>query len=292
MNSRRSIGRRRTCQAKSYWNIRAPEGIHDERSPPFGIYVKLNDEGLREALSGIRASILLGRSFRREPFRYSHSSVKVVDQELAKRLILHASGTLQPPDLGLAGNAGLDHLEKHRWSIWTNLVLSNHTASHGLSGIRGTQDSVSESSLFTGSPNEPQWRKSWRKENAFRRSGRFHGILHQLDRAPIAHDGLRGTADTRMFRPPHYLVLHGRVGSAAVVMAFEAAMSHPCFSYGTEGDPSMKSVLFRRSSWFSTAYIGSAYMSLPPSQGGWNGLKIKSQDMGHILRSSPRVRNL
>jgi superfamily II DNA or RNA helicase/HKD family nuclease len=256
---------------------------------PFGIYDKLIDEGLREALSRhpeLR-SILGKIDPEEEPFRYSAFIGKVVEQALREKTDPSTRLELCNRLISvLAGNAGLDHLDKHRLVDLDKPVLLEITPPHmGSPGIPRPQTSVSESSLFTGSPNEPQLAHELAEE------------MRSADQVDILVSFIKWTG-LRLLMPAFEELRTRDVPVRLITTSYMGASDPPAVewlsklpnvrirvSYDTERTRlHAKAYHFRRSSGFSTAYIGSANMSHAAITSGleWN-LKITSQDMGHIL---------
>ncbi len=173
----------------------------------------------------------------------------------------------------LAGNAGLDHLDKHRLVDLDKPVLLEITPPHmGSPGIPRPQTSVSESSLFTGSPNEPQLAHELAEEM---RSADQVDILVSF----IKWTGLRllmpafeelRTRDVS--RPPHYQSYMGASDPPAVEWLSKLPNVRIRVSYDTERTRlHAKAYHFRRSSGFRPPISVSRTCPMPPSQAAWNG---------------------
>jgi HKD family nuclease len=145
---------------------------------------------------------------------------------------------------------------------------------------------MAESSLFTGSPREPQLVHELQKEM---RSADGVDILVSF----IKWSGLRllmaAFEDLRLRDIPVRVITTSYMG-ASDAPAIEWLAKTPNVkvrvSYDTERTRlHAKAYHFKRATGFATAYIGSANMSRAAVTSGleWN-LKITAQDMGHILR--------
>lgn len=255
----------------------------------FGIYDKLIDEWLNGALERHpELRPVFGKiDPEEEPSRYSAFIGKVVEKalrhetapsfrrELCNRLIA-----------ALAGNPGLDHLDIHRLPALEKSVLLEIPPPHlGSSETPRPQTSISESSLFTGSPNEPQLAHELLEEM---RSADAVDILVSF----IKWTGLRllmpAFEELRTRDVPVRVITTSYMGASdppAVEWLSKLPNVHIRVSYDTERTRlHAKAYHFKRLSGYSTAYIGSANMSHAAITSGleWN-LKITSQDMPHIL---------
>ncbi len=186
----------------------------------------------------------------------------------------------------LASEAGMGHLEKHRLIVGRkSLLLEITPPGYGTSGIPRPHTSIVESSLFTGSPREPQLVHELLEEM---RSADSVDILVSF----IKWSGLRllmpGFEDLRDRDVPVRLITTSYMGvSDAPAVEWLATMPNikVRISYDTERTRlHAKAYHFKRLSGFSTAYIGSANMSHAAMTSGleWN-LKVTAQDMAHIL---------
>ena len=259
------------------------------RSLSHGIYEALIDEYLRDALA-LRPELrtVFGKIDPEEqPAKYASFVAKVLEQALKeesdseKRLAL-CNWILSH----VAKEPGRNHLEKHRLVSQQKPILLEITPpNYGTSGIPRPQTPLAESSLFTGSPQEPQLAHELHEEM---RSADAVEILVSF----IKWSGLRllmpAFEDLRDRHVPVRLITTSYMGASdAPAVEWLARMPNVevRISYDTERTRlHAKAYHFRRNSGFSTAYIGSANMSHAAITSGleWN-LKVTAQDMGHIL---------
>lgn len=222
-----------------------------------------------------------------QPSRYSAFVAKVLEQALReesdpeKRLAL-CNEILSHVCLDPRRN----HLEKHRLVADPKPILLEITPPHyGSQGIPRPHTSIGESSLFTGSPQEPQLAHELLEEM---RSADGVDILVSF----IKWSGLRllmpAFEDLRDRHVPVRLITTSYMGASdapAVEWLAHLPNVEVRVSYDTERTRlHAKAYHFKRHSGFSTAYIGSANMSQAAMTSGleWN-LKVTDQDMGHIL---------
>jgi superfamily II DNA or RNA helicase len=254
-----------------------------------GIYEALLDEFLREALARrpeLR-SVFGKIDPEEQPARYAAFVAKVLEQALHEesdpenRLALCnriIELVAHEPDRG--------HLERHRLVPEQKPILLEVTPpNYGTSGIPRPHTPLAESSLFTGSPQEPQLAHELLEEM---RSTDGVDILVSF----IKWSGLRllmpAFEDLRDRHVPVRLITTSYMGASdAPAVEWLARMPNVevRVSYDTERTRlHAKAYHFRRNSGFSTAYIGSANMSQAAITSGleWN-LKVSAQDMGHIL---------
>jgi superfamily II DNA or RNA helicase/HKD family nuclease len=222
-----------------------------------------------------------------QPARYAAFVARVLEQALReegdpdKRLALcnHILGQV-------AQEPGKSHLGKHRLIPDQKPVLLEITpAQFGKSGIPRPHTPLTESSLFTGSPQEPQLAHELLEEM---RSADGVDILVSF----IKWSGLRllmaAFEDLRDRQVPVRLITTSYMGASdapAVEWMAQLPNVEVRVSYDTERTRlHAKAYHFRRESGFSTAYIGSANMSQAAITSGleWN-LKVTAQDMPHIL---------
>jgi HKD family nuclease len=257
--------------------------------PAHGIYDTLLDQSLRDIFAQVpELRAVLGKiDIEEQPARYASFVAKIIEQTL--RVVDNPEGRLALAnriiDL-LAGETGLDHLEQHKLVEVRNSLLLEITPTHyGSSGIPRPQTSIVESSLFTGSPREPQLVHELLEEM---RSADAVDILVSF----IKWSGLRllmtGFEELRERNVPVRLITTSYMG-ASDAPAIEWLAAQPNvetrISYDTERTRlHAKAYHFRRKSGFSTAYIGSANMSHAAMTSGleWN-LKVTAQDLPHIL---------
>lgn len=254
-----------------------------------GIYEALIDEYLRDALA-LRPELrtVFGKIDPEEqPAKYAAFVSKVLEQALREESDSEKRLALCNWILGhVANEPGRGHLEKHRLVSHQKPILLEITPpNYGTSGIPRPQTPLAESSLFTGSPQEPQLAHELLEEM---RSADAVEILVSF----IKWSGLRllmpAFEDLRDRHVPVRLITTSYMGASdAPAVEWLARMPNVevRISYDTERTRlHAKAYHFRRNSGFSTAYIGSANMSHAAITSGleWN-LKVTAQDMGHIL---------
>ena len=254
-----------------------------------GIYETLTDEFLRDALAlHPELRTVFGKIDPEEqPVRYASFVAKVLEQALREETDSEKRLALCNQILGqVAREPGNSHLEKHRLIQNPQPILLEITPSHyGKSGVPRPHTSLSESSLFTGSPQEPQL---------------GHELLEEMCSADgvdilvsfIKWSGLRllmpAFEDLRDRNVPVRLITTSYMGASdAPAVEWLAGLPNVevRISYDTERTRlHAKAYHFKRKSGYATAYIGSANMSHAAITSGleWN-LKVTSQDMGHIL---------
>jgi superfamily II DNA or RNA helicase/HKD family nuclease len=256
---------------------------------PYGIYDALLDENLRDTLArnpDLR-SVLAKIDPEEQPARYASFVAKVLEQALREESDPEKRLALCNLILGhVAKEPGREHLEKHRLVSEPKPVLLEITPpNYGKSGLPRPHTPIAESSLFTGSPREPQL---------------VHELLEEMRSADgvdilvsfIKWSGLRllmpAFEDMRDRQVPVRLITTSYMGASdAPAVEWLARMPNVSVrvSYDTERTRlHAKAYHFRRNTGFSTAYIGSANMSHAAITSGleWN-LKVTAQDMGHIL---------
>jgi superfamily II DNA or RNA helicase len=254
-----------------------------------GIYEALLDELLCESLSRHpELRTIFGKIDPEEqPGRYAAFVARVLEQALREESDPRQRIALCNELLGqVASQPGREHLRKHCLVPDQKSLLLEITPPHfGLSRIPRPHTSISESSLFTGSPQEPQLAHELNEEM---RSADGVDILLSF----IKWSGLRllmaSFEDLRSRRIPVRLITTSYMGASdARAVEWLAALPNVQVrvSYDTERTRlHAKAYHFRRQTGFSTAYIGSANMSHTAITSGleWN-LKITAQDMAHIL---------
>lgn len=254
-----------------------------------GIYDSLIDEFLRESLErypDLRA--VFGKIDNEEqPTRYAAFVAKVLEQALREESDPERRLTLCNQILGKVANVpDKSHLGKHRLVQGQKPILLEITpCNYGHSGIPRPHTPLSESSLFTGSPQEPQLAHELHEEM---RSADGVDILVSF----IKWSGLRllipAFEDLRNRHVPVRVITTSYMGASdapAVEWLAKLPNVQVRVSYDTERTRlHAKAYHFRRKSGFSTAYIGSANMSHAAITSGleWN-LKVTAQDMAHIL---------
>ncbi len=256
---------------------------------PFGIYEALLDEKLQNIL--IRhpelRTVFSKIDPEEQPSRYAAFISKVIEKSLR-----HETDPLERLNLCnrlidlLSDTAEKAYLGKHRLVLKGKTVLSEITPPHyAQQGIPRPVTPIIESSLFTGSPREPQL---------------IHELLAELRSADevdilvsfIKWSGLRllmPAFEELVTRDVRVRVITTSYMGASDSPAIEWLAKMPNIKVKVSYDISRtrlhaKAYHFRRNSGFSTAYIGSANMSLAAMTSGleWN-LKVTAQDMAHIL---------
>ena len=254
-----------------------------------GIYEALIDEGLRETLAKYpELRTVFGKiDIEEQPARYAAFVAKVLEQALREESDPDKRLALCNRILGqVAQEPGRSHLEKHLLVSEQKPVLLEITPPHyGKSGIPRPYTSLAESSLFTGSPHEPQLAHELLEEM---RSADGVDILVSF----IKWSGLRllmpALEDLRDRQVPVRLITTSYMGASdapAVEWLARLPNVEVRVSYDTERTRlHAKAYHFKRNSGFATAYIGSANMSQAAMTSGleWN-LKITAQDMKHVL---------
>ena len=254
-----------------------------------GIYETLLDEYLREALAQRpELRTVFGKIDPEEqPGFYASFVAKVLEQALREETDAEKRFALCNRVLGYVANeSGREHLGKHLLAAeQKSLLLEITPPNYGKQGIPRPHTPMAESSLFTGSPQEPQLAHELVKEMC---SADSVDILMSF----IKWSGLRllipAFEDLRERQVPVRLITTSYMGASdAPAVEWLAKMPNVKVrvSYDTERTRlHAKAYLFRRNSGFSTAYIGSANMSHAAITSGleWN-LKITAQDMEHIL---------
>lgn len=255
----------------------------------FGIYEALLDELLQEALDQhpeLRS--VFGKIDQEEqPAIYASFVAKVIEQALREEKDPEKRLEICNRILGqVASEPGLGHLANRRLIQEKKPILLEITPSnYGSSRVPRPQTSLTESSIFTGSPQEPQL---------------AHELLEEMKSADsvdilvsfIKWSGLRllmpAFEDLSLRKIPVRVITTSYMGASdAPAVEWLAEMSNVKVrvSYDTERTRlHAKAYHFKRKSDFSTAYIGSANMSNAAITSGleWN-LKVTAQDMGHIL---------
>jgi len=261
--------------------------------PSPGIYDRLLDQHLKELLARYpELRPLFGKlETEEQPSRYAEFVSQVLKQALLEEsdperrrgLCNRIIDLLSEP----AGTNRKSHLEHRKLIQNPEPLLLEITPHHYAgSGIPRPRTSMVESSLFTGSPREPQLVQELLEEM---RSADAVDILVSF----IKWSGLRllmpGFEDLKDRRVPVRLITTSYMGASDVPaiewLARELPDARIRISYDSQRTRlHAKAWHFRRDSGFSTAYIGSANMSHAAMTSGleWN-LKVTSQDLGHIL---------
>ena len=254
-----------------------------------GIYEALVDLSLRDALDQhpeLR-SVLGKIDPEEQPARYAAFVAKVLEQALREETDPERRLALCNELLGLVSrDPDRVHLEKYRLiGKKSDLLLEITPPHYGRSGMPRPHTPLAESSLFTGSPQEPQLAHELLEEM---RSADQVDILVSF----IKWSGLRllmpAFEDLLERRVPVRLITTSYMGASdarAVEWLAGQVNVQVRVSYDTERTRlHAKAYHFRRDSGFSTAYIGSANISHAAITSGleWN-LKVTAQDMAHIL---------
>jgi superfamily II DNA or RNA helicase/HKD family nuclease len=259
------------------------------KQPAHGIYEALIDESIRDALAlhpELR-SVFSKIDPAEQPSRYSAFVAKVLEQALREESDPEKRLALCNRIIGqVSGEPGRGHLGKHRLVTEQKpLLLEITPPNYGAPGIPRPHTPISESSLFTGAPREPQLVHELQQEM---RSSDEVDILVSF----IKWAGLRllmpAFEDLRDRSVPVRLITTSYMGASdAPAVEWLAKMPNVKVrvSYDTERTRlHAKAYHFKRRTGFSTAYIGSANMSHAAITSGleWN-VKVTAQDMGHIL---------
>lgn len=254
-----------------------------------GIYEQLLDEALQDALAQHpELRTVLGKiDSEEQPALYASFVAKVLEQALREESDPERRLALCNRLLGtVAAEPGKGHLEKRRLVAENKPILLEITPpNYGQSGLPRPHTSLAESSLFTGSPQEPQLAHELLEEM---RSADGVDILVSF----IKWSGLRllmsAFEDLCNRQVPVRLITTSYMGASdapAVEWLAKLPNVQVKVSYDTERTRlHAKAYHFRRQSGFSTAYIGSANMSQAAITSGleWN-LKVTAQDMSHVL---------
>ena len=256
---------------------------------PYGLYDALLDEELREVLARhpeLRA--VLGKlDAEEQPSRYAAFLARIVEQTMREesdslRRLALCNRLIEIISRETEGN----HLVRRRLIQTQKQVLLEITPpSYGIQGVPRPQTPVTVSTLFTGSPQEPQLVHELQEEM---RSADSVDILVSF----IKWSGLRllmsAFEDLNIREVPVRIVTTSYMGASdapAIEWLARLPNVRVRVSYDTERTRlHAKAYQFGRLSGFSTAYIGSANMSHAAITSGleWN-LKVTAQDMGHIL---------
>jgi superfamily II DNA or RNA helicase len=254
----------------------------------YGIYEALLDRDLKEALERhpeLR-SVLGKIDFEEQPARYAAFLAAVIEQALRhetdKASRLAFCNHLLEQIAGLPDRA---HIGGKLLVNEAQLLLEITPPNYAVQGVPRPDSPLTETSLFTGSPSEPQLAHELQSE------------MHSADSVDILvsfikWSGLRllmkAFEDLRTREIPVRVVTTAYMGAsdaAAVEWLAKQPNVQVRVSYDTERTRlHAKAYHFKRLSGFSTAYIGSANMSHAAITSGleWN-LKVTSQDMAHIL---------
>lgn len=254
---------------------------------PPGIYDALLDQALRETLkrhAELRA--VLGKlDLEEQPERYARLVAAIVEQALRAESDPQQRFKLCNTMIEQAAG-GKDYLRIKQLVASAKPLLLEITPPHrGTSGLPRPHTPLSASSLFTGSPRDPQLVYELQAEM---QSADGVDILIAF----IKWSGLRllmaAFEDLRSRDVPVRLITTAYMGASdASAVEWLAGLSNVAVrvSYDTlHTRLHAKAYHFKRHSGFSTAYIGSANLSQAAITAGleWN-LKVTAQDLPHIL---------
>ncbi len=254
----------------------------------YGIYDALLDNHLQAILDQYpELRTVLGKiDTEEQPARYADLVAKVVKQVIreetdsCKRTLI-CNAILAQLYAGTEQQVNIKQLVSANKPVLLEITPPNYARS----GIPRPHTPISESSLFTGSPRDPQL---------------VHELLAEMKSADsvdilisfIKWSGLRllmpAFEDLRDRRVPVRLITTSYMGASdapAVEWLTRMPNVQARVSYDTQRTRlHAKAYLFKRNTGFSTAYIGSANMSHAAMTSGleWN-LKVTEQDMQHIL---------
>lgn len=257
--------------------------------PVPGIYEALLDQGMKAILERhpeLR-SVLGKLDPEEEPARLAAFVGKVLEHALQ----LESDSNIRHR----LCNEFIQHLSAHqdlaflseRQLVQTNkpLLLEITPAHYAVQGVPRPETSLSESSLFTGSPSDPQLAHELQKEMcsadaidvlvSFIKWSGVRLLMSALEEFTQRGGKLRVITTSYM----------GASDAEAVEWIARLPNTEVRVSYDTERTRlHAKAYHFQRLTGFSTAYIGSANMSHAAMTSGleWN-LKVTAQDMAHIL---------
>jgi superfamily II DNA or RNA helicase len=255
---------------------------------PYGIYEALIDTSLQDILSQYpeMRSVLGKIDPEEQPSKYADFVAKVVRQILREEPNADKRREMCNTLLAYVFNT-TNHSARARQLVSDkkSLLLEVTPPSYARPGIPRPHTSIAESSLFTGSPSDPQLVHELQAEM---KSADAVDILVSF----IKWSGLRllmpAFEDLRDRNIPVRLITTSYMGASdAPAVEWLARMPNVRIrvSYDTQRTRlHAKAYHFKRLSGFSTAYIGSANMSHAAMTSGleWN-LKITEQDQEHIL---------
>lgn len=257
--------------------------------PAHGIYEALLDQQLRDLLAKYpELRTIFGKIDNEEqPSRYAAFVARVLEQALREETDVERRFALCNRILKMVSSEPeRDHLHVHQLVASPKpLLLEVTPPNYGAEGIPRPHTPLGESSLFTGSPQEPQLVHELIEEM---RSSDEVDVLVSF----IKWSGLRllmpAFEDLRERRVPVRVITTSYMGASdapAVEWLAKLPNVEVRVSYDAERTRlHAKAYHFRRATGFSTAYIGSANMSHAAITSGleWN-LKVTAQDMRHIL---------
>ncbi len=254
-----------------------------------GIYDLLLDEQVKSVLDQqpeLR-SILAKLDEEEEPARYASFIARVLEKALGQQSSREARLRLCNELIArIASEPGADFLRGHSLVAAQSPILLEVTPpSYVTPGIPRPLTSIAESSLFTGSPRDPQLVDELRREmqsadsmdmliSFIKWSGlsllmsAFEEITSRGGQVRIITTSYMGASDSEAVE---WLA---RLPNSSVRVSYDTARTRL----------HAKAYHFRRITGFSTGYIGSANMSQAAMTSGleWN-LKVTAQDLPHIL---------
>jgi len=256
--------------------------------PAYGIYDALLDNHLLEMLERFpELRTVFGKlDAEEQPDRYADFVARVVRQVLKeetdpdnRRRICNA--VLEQMYSGTEHQATVRQLVAGKKSVLQEITPPDYAGK----GVPRPHTPISESSLFTGSPRDPQL---------------VHELLAEMksaDAVDILVSFIKWSG-LRLLIPAFEYLRDRRVPVRLITTSYMGASDAPAVewlarmpnvqarvSYDTQRTRlHAKAYFFKRDSGFSTAYIGSANMSHAAMTSGleWN-LKVTEQDMLHIL---------
>ena len=254
-----------------------------------GIYDALLDQSLFDTLAQnpeMRA-VLAKIDIEEQPVRYAAFVARIIEQALRDETDPGKKLTLCNSIIDLiSGKPETEHIKQRKlMNLRKSLLLEITPAHYGEPGVPRPKTSLVASSLFTGSPLEPQ-------------------LVHELLEEMRSADGLDilvsfiKWSGLRLLFPAFEELRDRRVPVRVITTSYMGASDAPAVewlaglpnvqvrvSYDTERTRlHAKAYHFKRHSGLATAYIGSANMSHAAMTSGleWN-LKVSAQDMEHIL---------
>uniref|UniRef100_UPI0025B9AF82 DEAD/DEAH box helicase family protein n=1 Tax=Desulfonatronospira sp. TaxID=1962951 RepID=UPI0025B9AF82 len=256
--------------------------------PAYGIYDALLDNHLQAMLDRYpELRTVFGKlDAEEQPDRYADFVARVVRQVLKeetdpdnRRRICNA--VLEQMYSGTEHQAAVRQLVAGKKSVLQEITPPDYAGK----GVPRPHTPISESSLFTGSPRDPQL---------------VHELLAEMksaDAVDILVSFIKWSG-LRLLMPAFEYLRDRRVPVRLITTSYMGASDAPAVewlarmpnvqarvSYDTQRTRlHAKAYFFKRDSGFSTAYIGSANMSHAAMTSGleWN-LKVTEQDMLHIL---------
>lgn len=254
-----------------------------------GLYEALLSEGLQRALARhpeLR-SVFGKVDPEEQPARYAHFISKVLEQALRNESDAATRVRLCNEVIELIiGQSGSTHLSEQRLVENEKPLLLEITPTHyAQSGLPRPETSLVESSLFTGSPSDPQLGSELCQEMAtadsvdmlvsFIKWSGLRLLLPSLEELTRRGGALRVITTSYM----------GASDPPAIETLAKLPNTEVRVSYDVDRTRlHAKAYHFRRKSGYSTAFIGSSNMSNAAMTSGleWN-LKVTAQDLPHIV---------